>query len=275
MKMTSILRWSAGVLSAMAVTAAADQTAASPVKEKEFTGKVDCVNIEEHTVTVSSLLRRRTFDLGMNCAITRWDNTAGALNDLRPGQRVTVGYQDTHGVFAADRVAQMAMRCRGVVKSMDTAQRQLVMRHWDRDKKFMLSDDCRVLLHNQENGVLASIKPGDHISVVYERPSGPDVVRQIAQTSFSFTGSVVAVDLPQRMVSVEGTFGAKRFSLAKDCSIVMDRTLDAPMMDLHPGQRLTINYEEVNGVNVASRIAPAEGAREGTARETATTETNP
>jgi hypothetical protein len=44
----------------------------------------------------------------------------------------------------------------------------------------------------------------------------------------------------------------------------MDGRIDAPLMDLRPGQRLTINYDEVNGVNVANRIAPAEGSHEAT-----------
>jgi Cu/Ag efflux protein CusF len=270
MKMTSIMRWSACALSAVALTAAADQTPASSVREKQFTGKVDRVNIEEHTLTVSSMFRRRTFDLGSECAIMRWDNAAGAVNDLRPGQKVTVGYQNAHGVLAADRVAQEAMRSQGVVSAIDPAQRVLVLRHWDRSSKFVLADDCTVVMHDQKSGGLASIKPGDHVTVVYEAPSGPDVVRQIAQTSVSFTGSIVAIDLSHRTVSVDGAFGSKQFSLANDCSIVMDGTIDAPMMDLHPGQRLNINYDEVNGVNVANRIAPA-----GTAREAATAQINP
>jgi hypothetical protein len=36
------------------------------------------------------------------------------------------------------------------------------------------------------------------------------------------------------------------------------------LMNLRPGQRLTINYDEVNGVDVANRIAPAEAAHEST-----------
>jgi Cu/Ag efflux protein CusF len=263
MKMRSILRWSAGALSALAVTAAADQTAASPVKEKEFRGRVDSINIQEHTVTVSDWLRHRTFDLGGDCAITRWDDTAGAINDLRPGEKVTVGYADVHGVLAADRVTQNAMSYRGVVKSIDPAQRQLVLRHWDRDRTFMLAQDCKVVLHDHPNGALASIKPGDHISVVYETPAGPNVVYQIARTSVSFTGALVAIDLPHRSVSVEDVLGTRQFDLASDCSIVMGNTTEAPMTDLRPGQRLTINYDKVNGVYVANRIAPAEAAPTG------------
>jgi len=257
-------------MSALAVTATADQMTASPYKEKAFTGKVDYVNADEHTLTVSDWLWHRTFDLGSNCAITRWDHSVGAFNDLRPGEKVTVGYQNAHGVLAADRVTQEAMRVHGVVKSIDPAQRQMVLHRWDHDRTFTLAQDCKVLLHDQANGALANIKPGDHIRAVFETPAGPEVVHEIAQTSVSFTGSVVAIDLPHRTVSVEDVLGTKQFSLANDCSIVMGNTTDAPMSDLRPGERLTVTYDKVNGVNVANRIAPT-----GPAPAAATAQVNP
>jgi hypothetical protein len=256
MKMTSILKSSAGIMSALALTAAADQMATAPVKEKEFTGKVDYVNADEHTLTVSDWLRHRTFDLGGNCAITRWDNTSGAINDLRPGEKVTVGFQNAHGVLAADRVTQEAMRVHGVVKSIDPARRQLVLGRWDHDKTLMLAQDCKVQVHDKMNDGLASIMPGDHVTVVYETPSGPAVAHEIARTTVSYTGAVVAIDVPHRTISVEDAVSTKQFSLANDCSIVMGTTIDAPMTDLRPGERLTVNYDKVNGVNVANRIAP-------------------
>jgi predicted RNA-binding protein len=257
MKMTSILSCSAVILSAMSITADADQAAARPVKEKEFEGKVVYVNAEEHTLTVRDWLRHRTFDLGGNCAITRWDNTAGAVADLRPGEKVTVGYQNAHGVLAADRVTQEAMRFRGVVKAIEPEHRELVMGRWDHDKTFKLAQDCKVVLHNQANGDVAEIKPGDHITLVYETPAGPDVAYQIMRTSANFTGALVAIDMPHRTVCIEDAVSTRQFSLASDCSIVASNTTDAPMADLRPGERLTISYDKVNGVNVANRIAPA------------------
>jgi hypothetical protein len=232
-----------------------------PAEGKQFTGNVNYVNGDERALTVKDLLRQKTFSLGNNCVITRWDNSSGTIKDLRPGQKVTIGYRDVHGVLAADRVDQNALRYHGTVKFIDPARNQLVLREWDGEKSFRLAEDCKVVLHNRENGPLASIQRGDHVTVVYETPSGPDVVREIAQTSASFTGSVVAIDVPHRTISVHGTFGVKPFNLVNDCSIVMDGKTDAKLMNLRPGQRLTINYDEVNGVNLANRIGPVEDTR--------------
>jgi hypothetical protein len=85
-----------------------------------------------------------------------------------------------------------------------------------------------------------------------------EVAYQIAQPSDKFTGSVVAIDLEHRTISAKGPVGIKRFSLAGNCAVVMYGKLDAPLTNLGPGQNLTINYDEINGVNVANRIAPAE-----------------
>jgi hypothetical protein len=134
----------------------------------------------------------------------------------------------------------------------------------------MLAEDCSVILHDQQNGALAGIMPGDHVTVVYETPPGAPLERQVAQTSVSFTGSVVAIDLPRRTLSAKGLFGVKQFNLADNCSIVLDGRTDAPFIKLRLGQRLTINYDDVNGVNVANRIGPAEAAR-----EAATAQANP
>jgi Cu/Ag efflux protein CusF len=212
MKTKPVLSWSVGVLAALALTTAADQGGALAAKEKLFIGKVDYVNAEEHTVTVAGYVRHRTFDLGRNCVITLWDKAAGCIDDLRPGQRITVDFQNVHGVLAADQVLQEARRGRGVVEAIDPAQRRLVLRHGLRKWKFAVAPDCKVKLNDKESGALASIKPGDHVTVIYESPSGPEVVRQIAQTSVSFTGSVAAVDLPHRTISVDASFGSKRFT---------------------------------------------------------------
>jgi Cu/Ag efflux protein CusF len=275
MKMKVIANWSVSILSAATMAAAggpvpAGQTAASPAKEKEFKGKVEYVNNDEHIIRVDGFLNRRTFYLGNNSVITRWDNSMGYIDDLRPGEKVTVGYQNVDGVTATDRVEEQANRCTGVVKIVDPETRHLVLRTWEHDKPFVLSEDCKVVLHNKSNGPLASIKPGDHVTVMYETPSGQDLVRQIAQTGVNFTGSLVVIDLPHRMIATEGGLGIKQFNLADDCSIVMNGGLNAPLISLRPGQRLTINYDEVNGVNVANRIAPAENEH-----ENATAQLNP
>ncbi|HEY3860338.1 MAG TPA: hypothetical protein VGO59_00500 [Verrucomicrobiae bacterium] len=267
MKQNTILGWSAGLAAAAAMLMAipTSASAAPSDKDKSYKGIIKYVNESEHTITVRGSLKglfvlRRTFELGKDCSVTLWDNSSGQVGNLHPGQNVIVSYVNVHGVLAADGVKQQPMRYTGIVKFMDPQSRLLVLRKLGHDKRFALAADCGIVLNGQKKGTMASIEPGDHVEIVYEKPGHEDLARQIAQTSVRFTGAIMAVDLGNRTVTAQGAYGARQFTLAKDCSIVMEGRIDAPMMDLQPGQRLTINYDEVNGVDVATRIGPAEAA---------------
>jgi len=268
MKMNRIAKWSLAALSAAAFTAAGQTVApqqAPAAHEKEYTGMVTSVNDQLHTMTVRGTMFHKTFSLGQSCNITRWDNTSGTMTDLRPGEKVKVGYLDAQGVLAADRVEQIPLDYQGMVKSLDTNQNYLVLQSsMGRERKLTLADNCRIMLRDNASGQISDIQPGDHVTVVYEEPSGSEIARQITQSSQSFTGSLTAIDLNARTVSAKDVFGVKQFNLAKDCAIVINGQTDAPLMDLRPGERLMFNYDEINGVNVANRIAPAPNSREAT-----------
>jgi hypothetical protein len=84
-------------------------TAARP--EKSYTGTIVSVDPKEHVLSVKNwALSRKTFNLGDNCTcvllFSTLANNQGTANDLRPGEKVTVGYQDTLGVLIADRIKQ-------------------------------------------------------------------------------------------------------------------------------------------------------------------------
>ena len=62
-------------------------------------------------------------------------------------------------------------------------------------------------------------------------------------------------------------FSSKKFNLADNCAIVINGKTDGRLGDLKPNDRLVFNYDEVNGINVVNRIAPAE-ARPGSVAST-------
>ena len=51
----------------------------------------------------------KTFNFGDTCAFTQLDKKPGTMNDLRPGEKIKVSYQDSHGVLIADRIEQEPM----------------------------------------------------------------------------------------------------------------------------------------------------------------------
>jgi hypothetical protein len=202
----------------------------------------------------------KKFNLGDACTYAMVGQDSGTAGDLRPGQKVTVGYQDAHGVLVADRVTQQPMRDEGMVKSIDPATQTLTLDQAVMDKKFQLPTDCEVTLRGDRSGTIADIQPGNRVLITYEVPNGKATARQIAQTSQTFTGDLTAIDLDQKTITAKAMFATKKFNVGDDCAVVINGKTNGKLTDLRPGESLRFSYDIVNGVNVVNRIAPANGS---------------
>ena len=273
MKTNKVCTWTAVCASVLTLTAAlkasADQTGTAARPEKTCTGTVNSVDPKERTLDVKGFMLSKKFNLGDNCAYALWNQPAGAIGDLRPGEKVKVAYQDAHGVLVADSVKQVPMTYQGMVKSIDPAAHLMTLQIRPLDKEVRIPDDCAVVLRGGKAGTLADIAVGDHVMVTYETPDNKPTARQIAQTSVQLTGSLTAIDLNEQTVKANALFGSKKFHLADNCAIVINGQPDGKLSDLKLGDRFTFSYDDVNGVNIVNRIGPAPR------RETETTSVQP
>ena len=240
-----------------ALAALADQPTAAAKPEKNYTGTVNSVDPKERTLKLHGFLLSKKFNLGDHCAFALWNKPAGAIGDLRPGEKVTVAYQDAHGVLVADSVKQLPMTCEGMVKSIDPAAHLLKLQTRPLDRQVQIPDDCAIVLRGNKAGSLADIAVGSHVTVTYEKPNDKLTARQIAQTSALFTGSLTAVDLTEQTVKAKAMFGAKKFHLADNCAVVINGRTDGKLGDLKLGDRFAFSYDDVNGVNIVNRIGTA------------------
>ncbi len=244
-----------------ALRASADQVTPAATPEKSYTGMVTSIDPQEHELSVKKwMFLNKKFNLGDGCAYTLVDKGTGAIGDLRPGQKVTVRYQDAHGVLVADSVAQQPMRYEGTVKAIDPIGHTLSLHRHGVDKTLQIANGCKILLHNGKLGVLGDIQAGDYLTVTYEDPNEIPTARQIAQTSETFTGSLTAIDLEGKTVKAKALFETKKFNVGDDCAIVIDGKPDGKLSDLKPNEKLVLSYDEINGINVVNRIAPSEAS---------------
>jgi len=255
---TTLRTWTAVCVSVLtataAVTASADETAA--VKhEKTYTGMVASFEPKERLLEVKGYVLSKRFNLGEACAFVPADKAEGAIADLRPGQKVKVGYRDVQGVLVADRIEQQPIQVEGTVKALDLQKHSLTLDLRGTDKTFQLPDDCKIVLRNNKAGEPTDVRIGHRVTLMYENPGNALVARQIAQMSATFTGTLTAIDTAERTVKAKSLTGTKKFNLADGCRIVLQGRPDREIRDLKPGDKLEFNYDEVNGVNVASRIA--------------------
>jgi Cu/Ag efflux protein CusF len=231
--------------------------------DKAYTGIVTFVDPKEHALYVKRLLKSQRFNFGDDCVFKLLDSDESTVNNLRPGQKVTVNYQNANGVMVADCVEQRPLQHEGVVRSIDPQQHRLTLGYQAFTATLTIPDDCKIVLRENKPGTLADIKPGHHVTVLFEEPPGRPIARQIAQTSATFTGTLTAIDVSDRTVKAKSVFsGSKKFILADSCVIVLNGKTVGQLRNLKPDDKLTFSYDEVNGVNIVNRIGYAEGAEE-------------
>jgi hypothetical protein len=263
MKAYKLCTWGVAVLlvgaalSASADQASSKQAATSDRHEKSYTGTIVSVDHAAQMMRVKDVLGlfHKTFNLADNCAYSLIDKGTGTAADLRAGQKVNVRYQDAHGVLVAERVTHEPMRFEGIVQAVDPQQHTLIVRKRMLDKVFTIPTDCSVVLHDNKSGTLANVKVGERVTVTFETPAGVLTARQIAQPSATFTGELTAIDLSERTLKAKTLLNTKQFELAKDCTLIIDGKPSHELRDLRPGDQLTISYDDVNGVYIASRVA--------------------
>ncbi len=263
MKQTAVCAAALAVLSIAA--AQADESAApngsgnNYTSDKRYTGMVASVDPQSHAFRLKGgwLMHSRQFDAADNCAYAMLDKNLGAFNDLRAGEKVTVNYRKENGVLIADRVEQKPMRFEGRVVAINQANHTLIVRHMGLDKTMQLSDDTVVRLHGNKPGTLNQVQTGNHVTVTYETPNDQPVAREIAKTSVSFTGKLTALDLNARTLKANAGFESKTFRVGDNCTIVAEGKTTGQLSDLRPDENLVFSYDDVNGVNVVNRIAPA------------------
>ncbi len=235
----------------------ADESSAARAQEHNYTGTINAVDTKEKALTVKGYFFHKTFNLAENCKFTTEGKDA-ALSDFRPGQRVTVNYQDASGVLVADRIAQVDLRYTGPVAELDANRGRLTVGDRIGHKSFELAPDCKVVLKGDKTGAWTDVGIGHKVTVVYELPNDAPLARRIEQKSSTFVGTLEAIDAPRRLVKAKHLLGDKKFILGDDCKIMISGKPDAQLADLAIGQQFRFDYEEVGGVNVVTRIAPAQ-----------------
>jgi len=250
----------AGLLAAAKATADQPATAGNPCKtscnEQSYTGIVKSVDPQARQLQVkeSWYTPEKRFDLSAKCAFALEVKSPGSINDLRPGEKVTVNYQTANGVLIADRVTEQPMRYTGTVKSIDPNTHMLTLE----GKEFRLPDNCTVALRGNQSGTLASIQPGNYVTVTYDTPNDTATAREIRMTSELFTGDVTSIDLDSRTIAAKSGFEQKQFQLGHNCAIVLHGQIGGKLADLRPEERLQFSYNDINGVNIVNRIALAQ-----------------
>jgi len=248
----------------LALSARAEDAVSPTPKPKSFKGAVTAVDEKEKTFAVRGFWSTKTFNAGDHCKVSLEDKRDAGLKDLSPGQRVEVSYVANNGVQIATLVVQKSLTFTGHIAALDPASRLLKVKRGTVSETFVAGNQCKVIIQDDRNRALADLRIGQKVTLSYSAPAGTKVAQKIEQTGSTFTGTVEAIDADARTLKAQHLLSEKKFNLAKDCPIVLGGKSDGKLSDLRIGDKLSVHYEEIDGVLVATCLsrdaAPAKPA---------------
>lgn len=231
-----------------------ESQASNPDKLSSYKGSVVAVDPQEKTVSVRGGLTTRTFNAGDNCKVTLEDKPRASLSDLATGQKVEVRYRKVQGIPVAQQVIQQNRSFKGHVTALDPAKRTIIVKHGVFTRGFALAEGSAVIVKNDKVGTLVNLRIGDTVTVIYQSENDPLIAHRVEQKNPTFTGTIRAIDARTRTVTARSLMGEKKFHLANGCKIVVNGKTDAGLSDLRIGERMSVSYEDADGVLVANRI---------------------
>jgi Cu/Ag efflux protein CusF len=196
------------------------------------------------------------------------------LEHLAAGQKVEVHYRKVQGVLVAQEMIQLNRSFKGHITALDQTQRTIAVKHGVFTRGFALADDSTVIVKNDKSGTLENLRIGETVTVIYQSENDPLIASRVEQNNPTFTGTIRAIDARTRTVAVRSILGEKKFHLANGCKIVVNGKANAGLNDLRIGDRLSVSYEDADGVLVANRIGREPAGHEASEGETAASAIN-
>lgn len=248
----TLTAWAVTLLAALTGRAYSDN--APPTKPHTFTGSVKLVDDNERSITVKGFLSTRRFNAGDHCDVSLEDKPDAALKDLQPGHRVEVQYLAHSGVNVASRITQKNATFTGHISAIDPTKRTLTVKGGVPRKAFVAGEDCKIIIREEKDHTLAGLKIGHKVTVRYTATEGCNLAHKIEQSSLTFAGTVEAIDATTGTLKAKQILSERRFTLAKDCQLIIDGRPNGKLSDLRIGDKLSFHYEDVDGVLVANRV---------------------
>jgi Cu/Ag efflux protein CusF len=254
MRKHTALTATAALLGLACVSPAFGSSAAST--DKIYEGNVTSVNASDKTVSVRGFMFTRNFHTASDCKVSLQDRGMVSLGDLRPGEEVNIRYTDDNGVLIAKNIAQHNLAFRGHITAINPGAGTILVRHGLVTHDFSLGPSYAVVMKDNKTATLNNLQLGDAVCVVFEPFHGSKMVQRIVQDSSTFVGTIAALDPATRSLKAIDAHGEKMFSVANNCPIVINGKWDESLRHLQVGERVTVNYDNADGVLVANRISP-------------------
>jgi len=154
----------------------ADRVTQIPVT---FEGQVTMIDPIAHKLVVHQRGYNRSLAIADGCKVELLKDQPGSLADIRTGDHVTVTYEMPGDVATARQISQTSDEYVGTVTAIDTIDKTVKAHATFDDKKFVIGDDCAIVLDGRPDARLNDIKPDDKLTFSYDAINGVNVVNRI------------------------------------------------------------------------------------------------
>ena len=145
-----------------------------------FTGRVEAINQNEHTLTVHHRGSTEKFIVPEDCALvlagdkrSRVENGKGLVENARPGNRVTVVYEVPNGKMVAREIDQTSKVFVGTLAAVNQVENTVSTAERPKDdQRFHLADGCAIMVNNKPEGRLKDLQVGQKYELSYEVVDG-------------------------------------------------------------------------------------------------------
>src|SRR6266436_2684950 len=114
------------------------------VKPLSYQGLIRSIDKNARVVTMQKGVAQKKFQVASDCKVTLWNGSKGTLDDLKPGDSLTLSYQTPGGVPLASRIQGHSLTFDGTIDAVDMADRTVRAKEFLGDKKFHLANGCRI-----------------------------------------------------------------------------------------------------------------------------------
>jgi hypothetical protein len=119
------------------------------------------------------LKENKTFRLAVDCQVIRWDDKEARIEDVRPGDKISVSYELPDDSVVAYRIRDESERFVGTIGAIDLPDGTVKARKEPfGEKEFRLARGCRILVNGKERKGLNHLDPGRQYVFVYRTLTG-------------------------------------------------------------------------------------------------------
>jgi hypothetical protein len=150
-----------------------------------FEGKVTMVDPIAHQMVVHQPGLDKPMVIGTGCKVVLLNHQSGSLADIRAGNHATVTYEMPDEIPTARQISQTSIEFTGTVTAIDTVDRTIKAHAAFSNKKFVVANNCSIILDGHPNARLNDLKPDDKLTFSYDEINGVNVLNRIGTPSAS------------------------------------------------------------------------------------------